>query len=362
MEVMMFAVIMAGGTGTRFWPTSRKVRPKQFLNISGKGPMVMETCDRLRPLARDNEMILVLGAEHIEQAKEVFKTREVHMIGEPVGRNTAPCIGLGAIYAHYSGCRGPIAFLPADHFIGDTAAFVEGLRRAGEIAESGSIVTLGIVPTRPETGYGYIRRSEALNDSGEMTAFRVSAFVEKPDLENARHYLVSGEYFWNAGIFVATPETILKGIQKYLPGLYQGLDRIKMSLGTDAFETVMREVYEELDAISFDYGIMEKVKDPVFVVPCECGWSDVGSWASLYELKEQDYDNDQNLSEGESILIDCKKSFVSAQSGRMVACLGLENCLVVDTPEALLVADLGRSQEIRKIVEQLEKTQKEELL
>ena len=186
--------------------------------------------------------------------------------------------------------------------------------------------------------------------------------MEKPDLENARHYLVSGEYFWNAGIFVATPETILKGIQKYLPGLYQGLDRIKMSLGTDAFETVMREVYEELDAISFDYGIMEKVKDPIFVVPCECGWSDVGSWASLYELKEQDYDNDQNLSEGESILIDCKKSFVSAQSGRMVACLGLENCLVVDTPEALLVADLGRSQEIRKIVEQLEKTQKEELL
>ncbi len=358
----MFAVIMAGGAGTRFWPSSRKARPKQFLNISGKGPMVMETCDRLRPLARDKEMILVLGEKHLKQAKEIFKTREVHMIGEPVGRNTAPCIGLGAIYAQDLGCRGPIAFLPADHFIGDTTAFLEGLRRAGEIAESGGVVTLGIVPTRPETGYGYIRRSEAFNDSGKMTAFRVSAFVEKPDLENARRYLASGEYLWNAGIFVATAETILKEIQEHLPGLYQGLDRIKMALGTDAFETEMRDAYEKLEAISFDYGIMERIKDPIFVVPCECGWSDVGSWASLYELKEQDYDHDQNLSEGESILIDCKKSFVSAQSGRLVACLGLKNCLVVDTPEALLVADLGRSQEVRKIVEQLKRTQKEELL
>ena len=358
----MFAVIMAGGAGTRFWPSSRKARPKQFLNISGKGPMVMETCDRLRPLARDKEMILVLGEKHLKQAKEIFKTREVHMIGEPVGRNTAPCIGLGAIYAQDLGCRGPIAFLPADHFIGDTTAFLEGLRRAGEIAESGGVVTLGIVPTRPETGYGYIRRSEAFNDSGKMTAFRVSAFVEKPDLENARRYLESGEYLWNAGIFVATAETILKEIQEHLPGLYQGLDRIKMALGTDAFETEMRDAYEELEAISFDYGIMERIKDPIFVVPCECGWSDVGSWASLYELKEQDYDSDQNLSEGESILIDCKKSFVSAQSGRLVACLGLKNCLVVDTPGALLVADLGRSQEVRKIVEQLKRTQKEELL
>jgi len=358
----MFAVIMAGGAGTRFWPSSRKARPKQFLNISGKGPMVMETCDRLRPLARDKEMILVLGEKHLKQAKEIFKTREVHMIGEPVGRNTAPCIGLGAIYAQDLGCRGPIAFLPADHFIGDTTAFLEGLRRAGEIAESGGVVTLGIVPTRPETGYGYIRRSEAFNDSGKMTAFRVSAFVEKPDLENARRYLASGEYLWNAGIFVATAETILKEIQEHLPGLYQGRDRIKMALGTDAFETEMRDAYEELEAISFDYGIMERIKDPIFVVPCECGWSDVGSWASLYELKEQDYDNDQNLSEGESILIDCKKSFISAQSGRMVACLGLKNCLVVDTPGALLVADLGRSQEVRKIVEQLKRTQKEELL
>jgi len=361
-EEGMFAVIMAGGSGTRFWPTSSKDKPKQFLNISGKDPMVVETCDRLGALARDEEMILVLGREHLREAEELFGNRKVHMVAEPTGRNTAPCIGLGAIYASYLGCRGPIAFLPADHFISDPRAFVEDLRRAGEIAESGALVTLGIVPTRPETGYGYIRRSEPDPGFREIGVYEASDFVEKPDLEKASEYLSSGEYFWNAGIFVAKPETILKEIQVHLPDLYQGLNRLKEALAAEAFETELEEVYKNLEAVSFDYGIMERTKDPVFVLPCECGWSDVGSWASLYELREEDHDKDQNLSEGEALLIDCKQNYVSSKSGRLVACLGLKNCLIVDTPDALLVSDLGRSQEIRKIVEELKKTQKEELL
>ena len=358
----MFAVIMCGGSGTRFWPASRKDRPKQFINISGKAPMVVETCDRLRPLARDKEIILVLGRGHLNVAKELFKERKIHMLAEPVGRNTAPCIGLGAIYARHSGYEGPVAFLPADHFIGDPSTFIEVLKQAGEVARTGGIVTIGIVPTRPETGYGYIRRSEANIDFRKSTVYRISAFVEKPDLEKAGEYLASGEYLWNAGIFVATPDTILGEIQQCLPDLYEGLDRLKKVMGTDAFDTELEEVYRQLEPISFDYGIMERTKSPTFVIPCECGWSDVGSWASLYELREQDFDRDQNLSEGNSLLIDCKQSFISGQSGRMVACLGLKNCLIVDTPDALLVADLRRSQEIRKIVEQLKQNQKEELL
>ena len=358
----MFAVIMCGGSGTRFWPVSRMKKPKQFLNIGAEKPMVVETCDRLKPLARDEEMILVLGREHLIEAKELFGHRNVHMLAEPVGRNTAPCMGLGAIYAQHLGSGRPVAFLPADHFIGDRSAFVEGLRQAGEIAESGAIVTLGIVPTRPETGYGYILKDKVLEISGKRTAYEVSAFVEKPDLEKAEYYLTSGKYLWNAGIFVATPETILREIQQYLPDLYGGLERLKQALETDAFESELGNVYEELEAISFDYGIMERTKRPIFVVPCECGWSDVGSWVSLYELKEQDYDGDQNLTEGECLLIDCKKSYISGKSGRQVACLGLTNCLVIDTPDALLVADLERSQEIRKIVEQLKRNQKEELV
>jgi mannose-1-phosphate guanylyltransferase len=357
----MYVVIMAGGSGTRFWPASRKNKPKQFLSISGDDSMIVETCNRLGPLARDEEMILVLGREHLKEASNLFRKRKVHILAEPVGRNTAPCIGLGAVYAKSLDYKGPLAFLPADHFIGDTSAFVECLRQAGTIAESGGIVTLGIVPTKPETGYGYIRRSEVLY-SDEIGAYRVSEFVEKPDLDTAKRYLTSGEYFWNAGIFVATPETILKEIKQNLPALHRGLIRIEEALGTDSFEAELEHVYNELDAISFDYGIMEKTREPVFVLPCDCGWSDVGSWASLYELRGNECDMDQNLCDGESILIDCEGSFVSSTSGRLVACLGLKNCLVVDTPEALLVADLGKSQEVRKIVELLQKKQKEDLL
>jgi len=358
----MYVVIMTGGSGTRFWPASRKDNPKQFLNISGKEPMVVETCNRLRPLASEKEMILVLGREHLGKANDLFENQDVHLVAEPVGRNTAPCIGLGAIYARHMGCSGAVAFLPADHFIGNPSAFVQDLGHAGEIAQSGGIVTLGIIPTRPETGYGYIRRSKDHPDFTQPTAYKVSAFVEKPDLERAQAYLTSGEHFWNAGIFVATPDTIMKEIHNCLPDLHEALKHLEQVLGTDAFEAEIEDIYPALESISFDYGIMEKATCPVFVLPCECGWSDVGSWASLYELREQARDPHHNLIEGEPLLIDCEKSFVSGQSGRLVACLGLENCLVVDTPDALLIADLEKSEEIRKIVEQLKKTQKEEYL
>lgn len=358
----MYVVIMAGGSGTRFWPVSRKDKPKQFLNISGKEPMVVETCNRLKPLASEKEMILVLGREHLQEANELFRNQNIHVLAEPVGRNTAPCIGLGAIYARHLGCSGPVVFLPADHYIGTPSAFLQGLRDAGKIAELGGIVTLGLVPTRPETGYGYIQGSEIDPNFKQLPAYKVSAFVEKPDLEWAQKYLTSGEHYWNAGIFVATPETIIKEIQDHLPDLYHGLNRLEKVLGTDAFEAEIEEVYGSLESISFDYGIMEKTSGPVFVLPCECGWSDVGSWGSVYELRQQARDPNQNLSEGEALLIDCENNYVSSRSGRLVACLGLKNCLVVDTSDALLVADLGKSEEIRKIVEQLKKDQKEELL
>ncbi|MCP4667461.1 MAG: nucleotidyl transferase, partial [Deltaproteobacteria bacterium] len=168
-------------------------KPKQFLDITGKGPMVVETCNRLKPLAREEEIILVLGREHLGHVKELFRGSKVHMLAEPIGRNTAPCVGLGAIYAGHLGCEEPVAFLPADHFIGDEASFLEALGAAAKLAESGGIVTLGIVPNRPETGYGYIRRDQGYVDQG-LTAYRVSEFVEKPDLEKARHYLTSGDY------------------------------------------------------------------------------------------------------------------------------------------------------------------------
>lgn len=358
----MYVVIMAGGSGTRFWPVSRKARPKQFLNITGKGPMVVETCDRMAPAFKDEQIILVLGQEHMEEAKALFRDRRVRLLAEPVGRNTAPCMGLAAIYASYLGSTDPVAFLPADHYVSNPAALLESIRLATEIAATGSIVTLGIVPTRPETGYGYIQWSEERPDFWKQKAYRVKAFVEKPTLDKARQYLVRGDYLWNAGIFVATPQTLLKEIEVHLPQLHEGLTRLKPALGTDRFENGLEEVYERLESISFDYGIMERTSSHVFVVPCDCGWSDVGSWESLYELREEDYDDRHNLKEGECLVVDCKGSFVSSRGGRLVSCLGLKNCLVVDTPDALLVADLKKSQEVRKIIDLLKRNRKDDLL
>jgi len=358
----MFAVIMCGGSGTRFWPASRRQRPKQFLDITGKGPMVVDTCNRLASLMADDRVILILGKEHRDEAKDLFKGRNVHILAEPVGRNTAPCMGLGALYARHLGSEDPVAFLPADHFLSKPEVFLKDLESAGKLAADGGIVTLGIVPTRPETGYGYIRKISDTAGSDTASAYRVSAFVEKPDIEKAHDYLKSGDYYWNAGIFVATPETILTEIETQLPDLHKGLEQIATALGTDRFETEFKSAYENMKGISFDYGIMENTGSEVYVIPSECGWSDVGSWESLYELRGSERDRNWNLAEGETLVIDCEKSFISSQGGRLVACLGLKECLVVDTGDAVLVADLAQSQNIRKIVDQLKETRKDALL
>ena len=358
----MYVVIMAGGSGTRFWPASRKAKPKQFLNITGKGPMIVETCDRMAPAFKDEEIILVLGQEHMQEATALLRERRVRLLAEPVGRNTAACIGLGAVYAAHLENNDPVAFLPADHYVSNPAALLESIRRAAEIAVAGPIVTLGVVPTRPETGYGYIQWSEERPDFWKQKAYRVKAFVEKPSLDKAKQYLVRGDYLWNAGIFVATPQAILREIKLHLPPLYEGLERLELALGTDSFENVLEDVYERLDSISFDYGIMERTSSPVFVVPCDCGWSDVGSWESLYELREEEHDDKQNLKDGECLVVDCKGTFVSSRGGRLVSCLGLKNCLVVDTPDALLVADLKKAQDVRKIIDLLKRNRKDDLL
>ena len=356
----MYAVIMAGGSGTRFWPYSRNDRPKQFLKMVGDKSMLVQTCNRLGSIITDDEIIIILGQNHLREAKRLLKGRKVHMLAEPIGRNTAPCIGLGAIYARYLGCRGAIAFLPADHYIGDPGAFTRAIEQASNFAESRGIVTIGIIPSRPETGYGYIKR--AVSNRKDHPFYEVSSFVEKPDLKKARAYLASGDYFWNAGIFVATHETILNEIKLHLPDLYKGLLSLEKVLGTSSFKKRLRTVYKGLESVSFDYGIMEKTSSPIFVIPCDCGWSDVGSWESLHELKAGDNKGLRNFSEGESILIDCKNNLVSGMSGRLVACLGLKNCVIVDTDDALLVADLHRSQDIRKIVEYLKMNKREDLL
>ena len=324
--------------------------------------MIVETCDRLHPLIRDEEMVLILGKQHLAEAEQFFIGRGISMLAEPVGRNTAPCIGLGAVYARYRDCHGPVAFLPADHFIGDPEAFLKSLEIAGDVAKDGGIATIGIVPNRPEIGYGYIKRGELRKENEEGKVYSVSQFVEKPDLETALAYLASGAYYWNGGIFIATPETILRETERQLPELYTGLLELERVMGTDAFEPAFRDVYGKIASVSFDYGVMENTNEPVYVVPSQCGWSDVGSWESLYELRSSERDDIGNLGEGETLLIDCEGTFASGRAGRTVACLGLKNCLVVDTEDSLLVADLNHSQDIRKVVDRLKEIGRDDLL
>jgi len=358
----MFAVIMAGGSGTRFWPLSRKVKPKQFLEIIGPDPMIVETYKRLSYIVKDNRVCIILGKQHLKELKGLLKGKDIHIIAEPFGRNTAPCIALGVLYAKYLGYEGAIAFLPADHYIADNNAFINSLKIAEKLALMDTIVTLGIVPVRPEIGYGYIRRVEEPLGIDGYKVCKVKEFVEKPDLETANRYLESGEYYWNAGIFVAKPDIIIMETKKYLPDLYNALISIKDSFGTEGFEDALKRAYEKVPNISFDYGIMEKTESDIYVIPTNCGWSDVGSWFSIYELRNREHDDNSNLIEGEVITIDCKNSFISAKGKRIVACIGLEGVLIVDTPDAILVADINRTQDVRRIVDRLKEEGKSQYI
>lgn len=361
-NVIECAVVMAGGSGTRFWPMSRVCKPKQFLPVTGGESLLVQTCNRLNPLLGDDRMVAILGEGHLPEAKACLADRPIRLIGEPVGRNTAPCIALGALYARSRGVQGAIAFLPADHHTGDQKAFLDALCTAAHKSLSGGIVTLGIVPDRPDTGYGYIRRESSAASDPVDGVFRVAEFVEKPDLDHARRYVASGEYYWNAGVFVATAESILREVERHLPALHRNLSRLEGAFGGEDFARRLEEVYESIEGISFDYGVMEKPGVEGYVVPCRCDWSDVGSWASLYALRSASQDADGNHIDADAVLIDCRGSFVQAAGKKIVACLGLEDILVVDTPDALLVARLDRSQDIRRIVDAIKSKGKDAFL
>lgn len=360
----MYVVIMAGGSGTRFWPMSRASRPKQFLTIVGDTPMVVATYERVKSMVSDERVVLVVGEEHRIETERLFAGLNVRILAEPMGRNTAPCIGLAAGFIEFLGSDEPMVILPADHYVADPKALCEAIRKAADVAVNGGIVTLGIVPTRPETGYGYIERDDSdAGSGGNGQVFRVKKFVEKPDTETAVKYLAGRNFYWNAGIFVATPRTLLDAFEADMPSFRRGLDELKPVFGTPHFSDALRKLYEKTDGISFDYAIMEKASQSAYVIPCDCGWSDVGSWLSLYELKKNDRcDDSGNVQEGKGLLLNCRDTFVMSHGKRYVAALGLRKVLVVDTEDALLVADIERSQEIRDIINALKAADLKDLL
>ena len=351
----MFAVIMAGGSGTRFWPASRPHLPKQFLQITSQRTMLEETLDRAQHFAAPAEVFVVVGRLHAELTRELLAGSHVKTLLEPFGRNTAPCIGLAALHVKRLAADEPIIVLPADHFIADVAGFVGTVRAAAEVARTGAIVQLGITPTRPETGYGYIHTGAAQGEIAGQPYFTVRRFVEKPDHVTALGYLGSGDYLWNSGIFVFTARTILDEIESCMPELYAGLLEMERALGTPAYDATVERVYNRLSAVSIDYGVMERTTKPIYVFKADFGWSDVGSWQALYELRRSEYDGQENLLLGEALTVDAARNLVFASAGRKVALLGVENLVVVDTPDALMVAALDRSQDVKRFSEMLKK-------
>ncbi|MDP1991831.1 MAG: mannose-1-phosphate guanylyltransferase [Syntrophales bacterium] len=350
----MFAVIMAGGKGARFWPRSRERMPKHLLDILGERTIIRETVDRIRPLVPAEKTLIVTGRSHAaELIRQLPEIPPENILIEPVGRNTAPCIGLAALHILKRVPDAVMLVLPSDHRIGDEAAFRRILQAAAREAFQGnSLVTIGIRPTGPETGYGYIEQGELISNNGSDELYRVRSIREKPPREQAERFLAQGGFSWNSGMFVWKASTIIEAIGLHLPDLQRGLLEIREALGTDREEEVVGTIYAGLQSVSIDYGVMEKAKD-VLVIPGAFDWSDLGSWDALWEVSQKDING--NAVRGEFIGIDAANSLVHS-SGKLVALVGVKDLLVVETKDALLICRRGRSQDVKKIVESLEKS------
>lgn len=360
----VYPVVMAGGSGTRFWPLSRKHRPKQFLPLAGDTPLLAATVARLPPLARPRDTYVVCGPAHVATARRMLKELPAeNFIVEPCARNTAPCVGLAALHVAARDPHGIVAMLPADHHVARPKAFRDAVLAAAELASHGGIATIGIHPSRPETGYGYLKLGSRLparrKAKLKVAAHRVERFVEKPDVVTAARYLADGGYLWNSGIFVFRADVILEEIRRAMPVLGEQLDVIQASLGTPAYGRTLRRVFPDCPSISIDYGVMEKSKH-IAVVPADFGWSDVGSFAALTDVRPTDHLG--NVAEGDAIVVDGRNDVVVAHGGRPVAVVGIEDVIVVDAGDAVLVCRRDRAQDVRKAVEELARRGRDEVL
>jgi len=355
----MYIVIMAGGSGTRFWPASKEDYPKQFLNIISDKSLIEETFCRVKSLVKKEEnIILVINQIHKEITEKIFKKHNVKIIVEPFSRNTAACIGLAAMHIKKEAGNAPFIVMPADHFIANHKAFKSILQVAANSLKDNQINTIGIVPTRPETAYGYIELGKKIARIKDITLYKVKKFVEKPDMKKAASFLYQGNHLWNTGIFAFKTNTILKEIHTFLPDLYNGLTKIENSIGTEKYDAVLKNVYEKFESVSIDYGILEKTKTSICALKGDFGWSDVGSWQSLYLLRLNEMDSSGNILDCNGLNMECKNIFVFSRSNRLITTLGLKDTLIVDMPDTLLVADINKSQDVRKIVEELKKKEK----
>jgi len=345
------AVIMAGGSGTRFWPASRPGRPKQLLPLApgDERTLLAATAERIAPLVPPENVLVVTSAALADAtAAALPEVPRENVLAEPIGRNTAPCVGWAAAQVRRRDPEGVLLVLPADHHIGDVPAYLSVLERGVASAKDGSLVTVGIRPTRPETGYGYLEVGAEVAD-GVHDARR---FVEKPNRQRAEQFLASGSYLWNSGMFFFRADAILEAIATHLPGLSEQLDAYDEAAAKGEEATLVEQTYATLPAVSIDHGVMEKAKR-VLVVPGSFGWSDLGSWTTAWELARRDAAD--NAAPDDAVLVDASGCYVSAPAGKTVALVGVRDLVVVDTEDALLVVPREEAQRVREVVAALKR-------
>lgn len=355
-----WAVIPAGGSGTRLWPLSRSARPKFLLPLLGKQSLLQQTFDRLTLLTDPERILVVCGPAHVAAiARQLPALPSANIIVEPSPNGTGPALALATALIERVDPNAIMGSFAADHDVTNPEAFTRVVRTAIKTARNGDLVTIGLTPNRPETGYGYIERTdEVILQCGEDTAYRAARFIEKPDLDRATEFVESGRFLWNAAMFVWKVRALKRELTRLQPEIQEAVWKIADAWGSREQEHITTRIWSELPSITIDHGVMEKA-ERVAVVPAEIGWSDVGDWNGLGELIEQD--GLGNSVRGNLLRIDTTNSVIWSETGRMVAMVGLDNIIVVDTEDALLVVDRNKSQEVRKVVDQLKASTRTEL-
>lgn len=352
------ALILAGGKGERFWPRSRVHNPKQFLCLTGDGEtMIQKTVGRIRPLVKEEDIFIATNKAYKDLIRQQLPgIPEENILCEPMGRNTAPCIGLGAVHVRKKYEDAVMLVLPSDHLIKYEASFVELLEKAIQVAQEGkNLVTIGIRPNVPETGYGYIKCNPEIKNKD---SFLVERFVEKPDLEKAKQYLASGDYLWNSGMFLWKASTVLASIEKFLPEIFAGLTKIEDAIKTPQEEEVLETAFAQMPSESIDYGILEK-EDNIYVFPGEFGWDDVGSWLAVERMKP--LTDEGNVLSGNTITVNTRNCIIEG-TDKLIATVGVENLVVVDTKDATLICSKEHTADIKTVLASLREQNKNDYL